>query len=165
MDNIENIKFFLGDLKASNYNLSFIKDVENLIKENKELKEYKKIAELTKISCCTAQNCEALNNAIKNGLENEKLLQENKELKEHLQKYYNGELFTAKQLKNIEENQRKYFIHKSKLKEKIEELENCLQMAKQIMTADISEDFDCMKLKEFKEYLLNEMKLNENFEE
>lgn len=47
----------------------------------------------------------------------ENLIQENKKLKEHLQKYYNGELFTAKQLKNIEENQRKYFIHKSKLKE------------------------------------------------
>lgn len=52
-----------------------------------------------------------------------------------------------------------------KEKEKNKELENCLQMAKQIMTADISEDFDCMKLKEFKEYLLNEIKLNENFEE
>lgn len=50
-------------------------------------------------------------------------------------------------------------------KEKNKELENYLQMAKQIMTVDISEDFDCMKLKEFKEYLLNEMKLNENFEE
>lgn len=49
----------------------------------------------------------------------ENLIQENKELKEHLQKYYNGELYTAKQLKNIEENQRKYFIHKSKVKEKI----------------------------------------------
>lgn len=39
MNNIENIKFFLGDLKASNYNLSFIESVENLIKENKDLKE------------------------------------------------------------------------------------------------------------------------------
>lgn len=47
----------------------------------------------------------------------ENLIKENKELKEHLQKCYNGELFTAKQLKNIEENQRKYFIHKSKIKE------------------------------------------------
>ncbi len=53
----------------------------------------------------------------------------------------------------------------NKEKEKNKELENCLQMAKQIMTADISEDFDCMKLKEFKEYLLNEIKLNENLEE
>lgn len=54
--------------------------IENLLKERqadkdriKELDEYKKIAELTKISCCTAQNCEALNNAIKEGLENQKL--------------------------------------------------------------------------------------------
>ncbi len=36
---INNIKFFLGDLKASNYNSSFIEGVENLIKENKELKD------------------------------------------------------------------------------------------------------------------------------
>lgn len=46
---------------------------EVLLKENEELKEYKKIAELTKISCCTAQNCEALNNAIRERLENQKL--------------------------------------------------------------------------------------------
>lgn len=30
-----------------------------------ELKEYKHDAELTKVACCTAQNCEALNNCIK----------------------------------------------------------------------------------------------------
>lgn len=53
----------------------------------------------------------------------ENLIQENKQLKEHLEKYYNGELFTAKQLKSIEENQKKYFVNKSKIKEKIEELE------------------------------------------
>lgn len=52
-----------------------------LQKENEELKEYKKISELTKISCCTAQNCEALSNAIRNSLENEKLKKENEELK------------------------------------------------------------------------------------
>ena len=34
-------------------------------------------------------------------------IQENNHLKEHLQKYYNGELYTAKQLKNIEENDEK----------------------------------------------------------
>lgn len=38
-EKIENIRFFLGDLKASNYNQSFIQDVENLIKENEDLKE------------------------------------------------------------------------------------------------------------------------------
>lgn len=68
------------------FEIEEIEAIENLIQENKKLKEYKKIAELTKISCCTAQNCEALNNAIKNGLENEKLLQENKELKERINK-------------------------------------------------------------------------------
>lgn len=52
-----------------------------------------------------------------------------------------------------------------KLIQENKELKDCLQMAKQIMTVDISEDFDFIKLKEFKEYLLNEMKLNENFEE
>lgn len=50
-------------------------------------------------------------------------------------------------------------------KEKNKELEDCLQMAKQIMTVDISEDFDYMELKQFREYLLNEIKINENFEE
>ena len=39
------------------------------------------------------------------------------ELEEHLKKFYKGELFTAKQLKQIEENQKKYFINKQKLKE------------------------------------------------
>ena len=51
-------------------------DYKRVLKENEELKEYKKIAELTKISCCTAQNCEALNNAIKSELENQKLKEE-----------------------------------------------------------------------------------------
>ena len=34
-------------------------------KEIEELKEYKHDAELTKVACCSAQNCEALNNCIK----------------------------------------------------------------------------------------------------
>ena len=58
--------------------------IERVLKENEELKEYKKIAELTKISCCTAQNCEALNNAIKSELENQKL---NEELNDINQKW------------------------------------------------------------------------------
>lgn len=57
-----------------------IQAIENLIKGYKELEEYKKYAELTKISCCTAQNCEALNNAIREGIENQKLREENHEL-------------------------------------------------------------------------------------
>lgn len=39
----------------------------------KELEEEKRITELTKISCCTAQNCGALENAIRESLENDKL--------------------------------------------------------------------------------------------
>lgn len=72
-----------------------------------------------------------------------------------------GDIYTQDELNAIGELLDLYIAEKEKNKE----LENCLQMAKQIMTADISEDFDCMKLKEFKEYLLNEIKLNENFEE
>jgi hypothetical protein len=53
-----------------------LSDYKRVLKENEELKECKKIAELTKISCCTAQNCEALNNAIKSELENQKLKEE-----------------------------------------------------------------------------------------
>lgn len=94
MNNIEILEELKARLKlykkSTDVQFTFTKSdiqaIENLIQENKELKEYKKIAELTKISCCTAQNCEALNNAIKNGLENEKLLQENKELKERINK-------------------------------------------------------------------------------
>ena len=54
---------------------------KKVLKELKDLQEYKRISELTKISCCTAQNCEALNTAIKGELENQKLRQENEELK------------------------------------------------------------------------------------
>lgn len=37
------------------------------------------------------------------------------ELEEHQQKFYNGEIYTAKQLKQVEENQKKYFINKQKV--------------------------------------------------
>ena len=47
--------------------------IETILKELEDLKEYKKVTELTKISCCTAQNCEALSNSIKGSLENSKL--------------------------------------------------------------------------------------------
>ena len=45
-----------------------------------------------------------------------------KELEEHQKKFYNGELYTAKQLKNIEKNQNKYFINRQKVKDKIDEI-------------------------------------------
>ncbi|MBR3002882.1 MAG: hypothetical protein IKF38_04920 [Clostridia bacterium] len=75
MNNIENIKFFLGDLKASNYNLSFIHDVENLIKENKEWKKYATEEVEEEITELNNKNCEL-------EFKIEHLVQENKELKE-----------------------------------------------------------------------------------
>ena len=57
--------------------------------KNEELEEYKKISELTKISCCTAQNCEALNNAIREGLENQKLRDKLEESEARLQEEIN----------------------------------------------------------------------------
>ena len=50
--------------------------------------EYKKYAELTKISCCTAQNCEALNNAIREGIENQKLREEIEDRKYDMEENY-----------------------------------------------------------------------------
>ena len=47
--------------------------IKNALNYIKELEEDKRITELTKISCCTAQNCGALENAIREGLENDKL--------------------------------------------------------------------------------------------
>ena len=47
-----------------------------------------------------------------------------KQLEEENKKFYEGEIFTAKQLKNIEQNQKKYFINKQVVIEKIEELNN-----------------------------------------
>lgn len=81
--------------------------VDSYKKVLKDLQEYKRISELTKISCCTAQNCEALNTAIKGELENQKLRQENEELKNFL-----------KMGSEVAEN----CILIPKIKEKIEEL-------------------------------------------
>ena len=66
---------YVEDLLQEVYKV-ILSDYKRVLKENEELKKYKKIAELTKISCCTAQNCEALNNAIKSELENQKLKEE-----------------------------------------------------------------------------------------
>lgn len=43
-------------------------------------------------------------------------------LKNKNKKYYDGKLFTANQLKVIEKEQNKYFIHKDKIREKIKDL-------------------------------------------
>lgn len=67
---IYNNKYLFCDKRDVDFLLNLI---EKQQKENKELKEYKRIAELTKIACCDAQNCEALNNSIKYTFENTKL--------------------------------------------------------------------------------------------
>lgn len=82
---LENVEPY-GIIKSKQYDFVnkelYIQAQKNLIKAYKELEEYKKIAELTKISCCIAQNCEALNNSIKDFLENMKLKDKIKELEE-----------------------------------------------------------------------------------
>ncbi len=87
-------------------------ELKELRKENEELKEYKKNAELTKISCCIAQNCEALNNAIKEGLRNQRLQKENEELKD---KYATFVKMSSEVIANS--------IPKQKVKDKIEEIQ------------------------------------------
>ena len=42
-------------------------------------------------------------------------------LKEYLTQYHDGKLFTSNQLKRIEKEHNKYYIHKDKIREKIEE--------------------------------------------
>ena len=55
-----------GGFIADNEEITIILNlIEKQSKEIEELKEYKHDAELTKVACCTAQNCEALNNCIK----------------------------------------------------------------------------------------------------
>ena len=56
---------------------------EILIKHIKELEEAKRITELTKISCCTAQNCAALENAIRKDLENDRLKEQLETIREN----------------------------------------------------------------------------------
>ena len=47
-----------------------------------------------------------------------------KELEEKIKNFYEGEIYTCKQLKNIEENQKKYFINKQVIRDKINEILN-----------------------------------------
>ena len=61
---LENNELKEKNERLESENQEFLYKYGNILKENEKLKEYKKIAELTKISCCIAQNCEALNNPI-----------------------------------------------------------------------------------------------------
>lgn len=102
-EDIENVKFIIRDLKADCYNKRLIGSLENLLTRYKQLKE---------------ENKELLEVRISANAHNRIM-----ELEEQIKKFYEGEIFTAKQLKNIEQNQKKYFINKQIVKEKIEELE------------------------------------------
>ena len=51
-------------------------------------------------------------------------LVELKDMYNHIIEFYNGETYTANQLKNIEKDRNKYYIHKNKIKAKIEEINN-----------------------------------------
>ena len=66
----------------------------------------------------------------------EKYQKEIEKLKEHLNQYYDGKLFTSNQLKRIEKEQNKFYIHKDKIREKIKEIEDSLKE-------------DCIALHEF----------------
>ena len=95
--------------------------IRNLIARNKELEEYKKIAELTKVSCCTAQNCEALNNAIREGLENTKLKEKIEKLESALDNSVSKD-----EINEVFETIKKQAIPKYK---KMRELENTIGMS------------------------------------
>jgi hypothetical protein len=93
-------------------------------KEIEELKEYKHDAELTKVSCCTAQNCEALNNCIKlrRELQNaDKKIQKQQEKIKELTAFYNS--FESGEIVNYPIFKQRY-ISKDKIRAKIKELED-----------------------------------------
>ena len=61
---------------------------------------------------------QALENILKERQEDKERI---KELEEERTQFYEGKLYTAKQLKNIEKDRNKYFINKQVVREKIEE--------------------------------------------
>lgn len=84
-----------------------------------------------------------------------------KELEEHLKKFYNGELYTAKQLKQIGENQNKYFIPVQKVKDILKELnQEYIKIDKSIDIYKKSDDrgkVDCLQMISWLEGKLEEL--------
>lgn len=76
IDDLENLLYHSGKYEYAENCDIYDKSIEIVLNYIKELEEEKRITELTKISCCTAQNCGALENAIREGLENDKLKQQ-----------------------------------------------------------------------------------------
>lgn len=127
---LENNELKEKNERLESENQEFLYKYGNILKENEKLKEYKKIAELTKISCCIAQNCEALNNAIKKELENQRLEKENETLKKlHIQD--NNKLDFVM----------KYCILEQKIKDKIEELNKKEQKLQNSISAEEREEY------------------------
>ena len=93
------------------------KNVANDIKILKKFCEYEEVVVLTDNALEEVQD--AMQNILAEREQKDKRIQE---LEKQLQKYYNGELYTAKQLKNLENNQKKYFINKQVVIDKMEEL-------------------------------------------
>jgi hypothetical protein len=94
--------------------------------EIEELKEYKHDAELTKVSCCTAQNCEALNNCIKlrRELQNaDKKIQKQQEKIKELTAFYNS--FESGEIVNYPIFKQRY-INKDKIRELKQSIHNAL---------------------------------------
>lgn len=127
---LENNELKEKNERLESENQEFLYKYGNILKENEKLKEYKKIAELTKISCCIAQNCEALNNAIKKELENQRLEKENETLKKlHIQD--NNKLDFVM----------KHCILEQKIKDKIEELNKKEQKLQNSISAEEREEY------------------------
>lgn len=127
---LENNELKEKNERLESENQEFLYKYGNILKENEKLKEYKKIAELTKISCCIAQNCEALNNAIKKELENQRLEKENETLKKlHIQD--NNKLDFVM----------KHCILEQKIKDKIEELNKKEQKLQNSISAEEREKY------------------------
>lgn len=127
---LENNELKEKNERLESENQEFLYKYGNILKENEKLKEYKKIAELTKISCCIAQNCEALNNAIKKELENHRLEKENETLKKlHIQD--NNKLDFVM----------KHCILEQKIKDKIEELNQKEQKLQNSISAEEREEY------------------------
>lgn len=108
-------------------------DIEEDIKKlNKyiELVIDKDYCDCNELNVICGKHCDGSKNvayAIKNILaEREEDKKRIQELEGHQEKFYNGELYTAKQLKQIEENQKKYFINRQNVKDKIENNKNSL---------------------------------------
>ena len=92
--------------------------------ENQAIKDLKRLEEVIKNNIPNNKNIKAIK-IVLNLLEKQN--KEIEKLKEHLNQYYDGKLFTANQLKAIEREQNKYYIHKDKIREKIKEIEERIE--------------------------------------